>query len=65
MYRKLQKTKDPEDLRKLFATMAQYIPANSPLLDTLKDNVRKKYGFKIDDYIEDHFKEYTSEDWKK
>lgn len=45
--------------------MAQYIPENSPLLDALKDNVRKKYGFKLDEYIEDHFKEYTSEDWKK
>ena len=65
MYLKLQKTKDPEDMRKLFATMSQYIPSNSPLLLALKDNVKKKYGFNLDDYINDHFKEYTSEDWKK
>ena len=31
----------------------------------MKDNVKKKYGFNLEDYINDHFKEYTSEDWKK
>ena len=43
MYLKLQKTKDPEDMRKLFATMSQYIPSNSPLLLALKNNVKKAW----------------------